>query len=236
MRLLYTPSVQASDRLPTAVSVYTGWGKGKTIHPKTKGLERRKKPTQEQSISTVQTKQQHREQGKRCEGGDTQTKTPVPSRHCLPEPPQQAAPMSHSTSTCALPQWGPGAEPSAGDMQQRPAEADSGEPPSGQLGKIKPSRKMRHQQSQQIPTAHSHLLGESSCPTHSPWGSQGIRHHHTGTLPCWHKLKESRAAVGKQHESTQGLRYLSGKGDESKKRHRHQDEGYQELALVQAPV
>lgn len=103
-------------------------------------------------------------------------------------------------------------------------------------GENKTRRKMRHQQSQLIPTAHSHLLGESLCPTHSRWASQGIRHHHTGTLPCWHKLKESRAAAGKQQESTQGLRYLSGKGDESKKRYRHQDKGYQELALVQAPV
>lgn len=55
---------------------------------------------------------------------------------------------------------------------------------------------------------------ESPCaPLTAPAGSQGIRHHHRGTLPCWHKLSESRAAAGNQHESTQGLRYLSGKGE-----------------------
>lgn len=195
-----------------------GGGKEKTIHPKTKGLERRKKPTQEQSTSTVQTKQQHREQGKRCEGGDTQIQTPAPGRHCLPKPPQQAAPVPHTAAPAPVHcPSGESAEPSPGDTRQRPVEADSGDPPSGQLGRTKPSRKRRHQRSQHIPMAHSHLLGESLCPTHSPWGSQGIRHHHTGTLPCWHRLKESRAAAGKQQESTQGLRYLSGKGDESKK-------------------
>lgn len=95
---------------------------------------------------------------------------------------------------------------------------------------------MRHQHPSSSPR-HTAICWESpSCPTRSLWGSQGIRHHHTGTLPCWHKLKESRAAAGKQQESTQGLRYLSGKGDESKKRHRHQDKRYQELVLVQAPV
>lgn len=193
-----------------------GGEKEKTIHPKTKGLERRKKPTQEQSISTVQTKQQHRERGKRCEGGDTQTQAPAPSRQRLPKPPRQTAPVPHATAPAPMRclSRGPGAEPDAGAKQWGPAEADSGEPPRGQLRKTKPSRKMRHQQSQHIPKGPQPSAGRVLVPhSRPPVGSHGIRHHHRGALPCWHKLKESRAAVGNQHESTQGLRYLSGKGE-----------------------
>lgn len=154
-----------------------GGEKEKTIHPKTKGLERRKKPTQEQSISTIQTKQQHRERGKRCEGGDTQTQTPAPCRQCLPKPPHQTAPASHATAPLRCPSVGPG----AGTKQCGPAEADFGEPHSGQLGKTKPSRKMRHEQSQHIPRGMQPSPGRVLLPHSQPLGLPGNQ-----TPPCRH--------------------------------------------------
>lgn len=119
-----------------------GGEKGKTIHPKTKGLKRRKKPTQEQSISTVQTKQ-HRERGKKCEGGDTQTQIPVPSGRCVPEAPQQTAPVLHATAPapvhCLRGGWvlSPTQKPSNGDLQRQILENH----PEGSWGKQNPAGK-----------------------------------------------------------------------------------------------
>lgn len=198
--------MQASDRLPTAVSVYVGWGKEKTIHPKTKGLERRKKPTQEQSTSTVQTKQQHRKHGKRCEGGDTQIQTPAPSRHCLPEPPQEAAPTPHTTAPAPVhcPSGDRVLSPAL-QTRQPPAGADSGDPPSRWPGRTKPSRKMRHQLSQHIPMAHSHLLGESSCPSRAlrlP-GNQTPPHRHSALLAQVKREQSSCRETTREHPGPQ---------------------------------
>lgn len=100
-------------------------------------------------------------------------------------------------------------EPSNGDLQRQILENH----PEGSWGK-------QNQQENETPEIPAHPQGHRAicwespgAPLTAPEGSQGIRHHHTGTLPCWHKLKESRAAAGNQHESTQGLRYLSGKGE-----------------------
>lgn len=75
-------------------------------------------------------------------------------------------------------------------------------------------------QENETPAIPAHAQGHAAIPQESPpalltvpGGSQGIRHHQAGTLPCWHMLKESRAAAGNHCESTQGLRYLSGKGE-----------------------
>lgn len=186
-----------------------GGGKKKQYTPKPKAWKEERSPPKSKASAPFEQNNSTESRGR---GVREETHKHKPQR-----PAGTASPNHPSRQHLCIAWWGPGAEPNAGDMQQRPTEAESENPPSGRLGKTKPSRKMRHQQSQHIPTAHSHLLGESPCPPHSPWGSQGIRHHRTGTLPCWHKLKEGRAAVGKQHESTQGIRYLSGKGDESKK-------------------
>lgn len=161
-------------------------GKGKTIHPKTKGWGRRKKPTQEQRVSTIQTKQRHRERGKRCEGGDAQTKPQNQTSSARGGgglAPQRVAP------TLGVPQHGDlRAEPVMGTCRGRFWRTTQR---AG--GKTKASRKIRRRHP---PGGQSHPLGESWCPAPGPRGSQGIRHHRAGTLPRWHTLKESRAAAG----------------------------------------
>lgn len=114
-------------------------GKKKEAHPRAKHQHHSNKTTAERAG---------------CEGRDTHTQTPATSRWCLPEPPRQTAPVPHATAATAS--WELGAEPSAGAKQWGPAEAHSGEPPRGQLGKTKPRRKTRHQH---IAGAHSHPLG-----------------------------------------------------------------------------
>lgn len=199
--------MQASDRLPTAVSVYAGWGKEKTIHPKTKGLERRKKPTQEQSISTVQTKQQHREQGKRCEGGDTQTQTPEPSRDCLPKPPQQAASVPHSTASAPVHCF-------SGDQVPSPAMETHDSDQQRQILKTHPvggwgKQNQEENETPAIP-AHPHgtqpsagrVLVPHSQPLGLPW-NQTPPHRHSALLAQVKREQSSCGETTREHPGPQ---------------------------------
>lgn len=151
--------------------------KKKRIHPKTKGWERRKKPTQEQSISTIQIKQQQREQGVREETHTHKLQRPAGGaspnhlgrQHLCPTPQQ---PQPHGSWVLS-----PALGPSNGDLQRHILENH----PEGGWGKQNPEGKRDTSTSQ----GHTAIHWESSCPAHSPWrlpSDQTPPHRHSALL------------------------------------------------------
>lgn len=118
-----------------------GGEKKKQYTPKPKAWKEERSPPK--SKASAPFKQNNSTENR---GGGVREETNTNPRAQQALPPQTTSASSahapqHSTSPCALLQWGPGAEPSHGDTRQRPAEADSEDPPSGWLGKTKPGGK-----------------------------------------------------------------------------------------------